>query len=78
MIMVFDDPGLLSRYSDSLQAGRSGNRIPAGARFSAHVQIDPGAHPASYTMGTASFPGEKRQGRGVDHPPNLAPRLKKE
>jgi len=29
-------------------------------------------------MGTGSFPGVKRPGRGVDHPPHLAPRLKKE
>ena len=31
----------------------------------------PGAHPASYSMGTWSFPrgrGLKRPGRGVDHP----------
>ena len=28
-----------------------------------------GAHPASYTMGTGSFPGVKRSGRGADHPP---------
>jgi len=40
-----------------------------GARFSAHVQTGPGAHPASYTMLTASFPQVKRPGRGVDHPP---------
>jgi len=37
-----------------------------------------GAHPASYTMGTGSFPGVKRPGRSVDHPLHLAPRLKKE
>jgi hypothetical protein len=29
----------------------------------------PGAHPASCTMGTGSFPGVKRPGRGADHPP---------
>ena len=40
-----------------------------GARFSAPVQTGPGAQPASYTMGTGSFPGVKRPGRGVDHPP---------
>ena len=40
-----------------------------GARFSTPVQTDPGAHPDSYTMGTGSFPGVKRPGRGVDHPP---------
>jgi hypothetical protein len=72
-------PGQLSLYSDSLRAGRSWDRIPVGARYSAPVQTGPGAHPASYTMGTGSFPGVKRPGRGVDHPPpHLAPRLKKE
>ena len=39
------------------------------ARFSAPVQTGSGAHPASCTMGTGSFPGVKRPGRGVDHPP---------
>jgi hypothetical protein len=29
-------------------------------------------------MGTGSFPGIKGEGCGVDHPPHLAPRLKKE
>jgi hypothetical protein len=37
----------------------------------------PGVHPASYTMGTGSFQGGKRPGRGVDHQPHLAPKLKK-
>ena len=49
-----------------------------GTRFSAPVQTGPGAHPASYTMDTGSFPGVKRPGRDVDHPLHLAPRLKKE
>ena len=44
-----------------------------GARFSAPVQTCPGAHPASYTMGTEFFPGLKRPGRGVGHrPPSSA------
>jgi hypothetical protein len=47
-----------------------------GARFFAHVQTGPGAHPASCTMCTGSFPGGKRPGRGADHPPPLAPRLR--
>ena len=42
---------------------------PSGERFSAPVQTGPGAHPASYTMGTGSFPGIKRPGHVVDHPP---------
>ena len=29
----------------------------------------PWGHPTSCTMGTMSFPGTKRPGRGVDHPP---------
>ena len=39
-------------------------------RFSAPIQASPGAHLASYTMGTASLSlGVKRPGRGLDHPP---------
>jgi len=41
------------------------DRIPVGAGFSAPVHTGPGTHPASYTMGTESFPGVKRPGRGV-------------
>jgi hypothetical protein len=47
-----------------------------GARFSAPVQTGPGAHPTSYAVGTASFPGEKRPKRGVDHPPPSSAELK--
>jgi hypothetical protein len=61
-----------------VRAGRSGDRFPVGARFSAAVQTGPGAHPVSYTMGTGPFPAVKRPERGVYHPPHLAPRLKKE
>ena len=42
---------------------------PDGARFSAPVQTGPGAHPASCTMGTASFLGVK-SGRGVNLTPH--------
>jgi hypothetical protein len=49
-----------------------------GGKFSAIVQTGPGAHPATYTMGTGSLQGVKRPGRGVDHAPTLATRLKKE
>jgi len=48
-----------------------------GARFSAPVQTGPEAHPASYKMGTGSFPGV-RCGRGVTLTlqPLLVPRSK--
>ena len=61
--------GKLSRYSDSLRAGRSGDRIPVGAKFSGPFQKGSGTHPTSCTVGTGSFPGVKSPGRGVDHPP---------
>ena len=62
-----------------LRAGRSGDRIPVRARFSAPVQTGPGAHPASCTMGTGSFPGVK-SGRGVTLTPHplLVPLVMKE
>jgi hypothetical protein len=55
-----------------LQAGRSGDRIPVGAKYFAHVQTGPGAHPVSYTMGTGVSQVVKRPGRGADQPPLLA------
>jgi hypothetical protein len=60
-----------------LRAGRSGDRIPVGARFSAPVQTGPGVHPASCTMGAGSFPGVE-SGRGVTLTPHplLVPRSK--
>jgi hypothetical protein len=42
---------------------------PGGPRFSATLQTGPGAHPASCTMGTGSFPGVK-SGRGVTLTPH--------
>ena len=48
-----DGPGIDSRW---------------GRNFPHLSRTAPGAHPASYTMGTGSFPGVKWSGRGVDHP----------
>jgi len=52
-----------------LRAGRSGDRILVGSRFSAPVQTGPGAYPASCAMGTGSFP-EVKSGRGVTLTPH--------
>jgi len=44
-----------------------------GARFSPPVQTSPGAHQASYTMGTRSFLGVKQLGCDIDYlPPSNA------
>ena len=53
-----------------------GIEIPVGARFSTHVQTGPGAHQASYTMGTGSLPGVKRPGRSVNHSPPSSAKVK--
>ena len=52
--------GQHSWFSNLLQAGWSRDRIPVRLRFSASIQTGPGAHPASCSVGTGSFPGVKR------------------
>jgi hypothetical protein len=59
--------------SDSQWAGRFGDQIPVGERFTSPVHTVPATHSA-----TGSCPVIKWPGRGLDHPPNLVPRLKKE
>jgi hypothetical protein len=58
-----------TNQADWLRAGRSGDRIPVGARFSVPVQTGLGAHPASCAMGTGSFQGVKSV-RGVTLTPH--------
>ena len=50
--------GIATRYG--LEDG--GIESDWGAKFSAPVQTDPGAQPASCTMGTESFTGGKEAG----------------
>jgi len=56
--------------------GGSGIESRWGAKFSAPIQTGPGSHPASCTMGAGCFPGVKRPGRGVDHPPPCSAEVK--
>jgi hypothetical protein len=62
-------PGSVAGYSEWLRAGRSEDRIPVRARFSAPIQTAPGAHSASCTLGNGSFSGVK-SGRGVTLTPH--------
>jgi hypothetical protein len=61
---MFDGQGSVVGVATGYGLDGSGNRIPVGARFPAPVQTGPGAHPASCTMCTGSFPRVK-SGRGV-------------
>jgi len=45
------------------------------ARFSATIQTSPGAHPASYTMGTRSFPWVKRRMHSVNQLPTSSAKI---
>jgi hypothetical protein len=49
---------------------------PSGGEIFHTLPDQPGAHPATCTMGTGSFPGVKGPGRGVDHPPPSSANVK--
>ena len=71
--MVLQWAGYRSQYSDWLWAGRSGDRIPVGARFSTPVQTGPGAHqpPVQWVPGLSR--GKEQPGRDAEpSPPSSA------
>ena len=57
-------PNVLKPNKQTVYYFGAGDRNSVGARFSVPVQTGHGAHTASCTMGTGSFPGVK-SGRGV-------------
>jgi len=59
-------PGSSVGIATELRAGQSGIESRWGRDFPP-VQTGPGAHPASCTMGTGSYPGGKVSGRAADH-----------
>jgi hypothetical protein len=61
--------------SDSLRAGRSRDRIPVEERFSAPSRR-PWSPPGLLYNGYPFFPGGKRQGRSVNHPPSSSVEVK--
>ena len=66
--------GIAIRY----RLGPSGDRIPVGSRFFRTRTDRPWGPPSLLYNGYRVFPVVKRPGRGPDHPPHLAWRLKKE
>ena len=58
-LIVYSGPGSVVRIATGCGLDDLGFESWWGARFSAPVQTGPGAHPASCTMVTGSFPGVK-------------------
>ena len=74
---VHQDTPQYCQYRNSLWATQSGDQIAVQERFSAPIQTSPATHPASYNMvGIGSFPGLKRLGCGIHHPPPLSIKVK--
>jgi len=57
--VVRDGPGSVVGIVTGYGLDSLGIKSQWGARFSAPVQTNPGAHPVSCTIGTGSFPGVK-------------------
>jgi hypothetical protein len=66
----------VANFHSSQRAGRFGDRIPVGVRFSASYQTGPGVPLASYTVATGSFPGVKLPGLDFDYPPDSSAEVK--
>jgi len=76
---AFSGPGSSVGIATGYGLDRPGIESRWGARFSAPTQTGPGAHPASRTMVTGSFPGGKeRPGRDADHSPPSSAMVMKE
>jgi hypothetical protein len=72
-------PGSAVGIATAIRAERTAIETRWGARFSTTVQTGPGAHLASCTTVTGSFPGGKeRPGRDADHSPPSSAVVKKE
>jgi len=67
-----------SSVSIATRYGLDGPRIASWWErdFPHQSGLAPEAHPASYTMGIGSFPGVKRPGQGVNHPPPSSAQVK--
>ena len=81
LLLLCQGPGYVSRHSDSLRAGRSGDQIPVGRGGETfRTRPDrPWAPPILLYNGYRVFPGDKATGGVVlTAHPHLAPKLKEE
>ena len=69
IIKINDRPGSVVGIATGYGLDGPGIKSRWGTKFSALVQTGTGAHPASCTMNTGSFPGVK-SGRGVTLTPH--------
>jgi len=65
-----------SRYSVSLQTGRSGDQIPVWTRFSHSSRLALGLTQPAVEWVPGLFPVIERPGCGVDHPPKISVEVK--
>jgi hypothetical protein len=75
MLPIFPPPSRIFIFNWPSAWTVQGLNPGGGEIFRTHPDRS-GAHRTSYKMGTGSFSGAKRSGRGVNHHPYLAPRLK--
>jgi hypothetical protein len=76
--LYLGEPGKRSRYSDSLRAGRSGDRIPVRRDF-LHLSrpaSGPTQPPVQWVPGLSW--GQRQPGRDADHTPPSSAEVKKE
>ena len=62
VLTIICGPACSVGIATEVRAGQSGDRMPVGTRFSAPVQIGPGAHPACCKVGNGSFQGVEAAG----------------
>ena len=74
---MYVGPDSSDRYSDSLRAGSSRDRVPVGGEIF-RIRPDRRWDPPSFLYNgyRVSLPGVKRPGRGVDHPPPSSAKVK--